>query len=70
MAVVSPEESLQWDTSILGNAYGSALHYCKHELWNVSESWDRYETLFGSNERVEILNAGSAMYPGLLPLAT
>ena len=28
----------------------------------MSANWDRYETLFGSKERVELLNAGSSLF--------
>lgn len=62
MAFISSEESLATVVSVLGETYGTAFHYCKQELWQISESWDRYETLFGSKERVEILNASGGHF--------
>jgi len=58
----SAEEALKEDVAVLGIAYGTAFHHCKQELWRVSANWDRYETLFGSQERVAILNSSSGNF--------
>lgn len=48
----------------LGNEYGTAFCHCKQELWRIAESWDRYEALFCTTERVEILNASGGHFWG------
>ena len=62
MGHLTAEESLQKDISVLGKRYGTAFHHCCQELWRVSSNWDRYETLFGSKERVDILNSSSGNF--------
>lgn len=53
------DEAIADDQSILGARYGEAFYHCCQEFWRVSSSWDRYEALFGSEERVGILNEAS-----------
>lgn len=55
-------EALANDIAVLGNHYGLAFHHCCQELWRVSSSWDRYEALFGSQERVNLLNDSSGSF--------
>lgn len=62
MAFKTAEEALADDRRVLGHKYGSAYYHCRQELWRVSSNWDRYETLFGSKERVEILNSSSGSF--------
>ena len=62
MTQKTAEESLQNSISLLGQEYGTNFHYCCQQLWQVSANWDRYETLFGTRERVEILNASSGNF--------
>ncbi|WP_152664593.1 hypothetical protein [Devosia geojensis] len=47
---------------MLGIKYGSAYYHCLQEFWRVSSNWDRYEALFGSEERVELLNSSSGHF--------
>lgn len=62
MSYVTAEEALQRDVATLGLAYGTAFHHCCQELWRVSSNWDRYEALFGSQERVDILNSSDGAF--------
>lgn len=62
MGYRSAEEALNDDVAVLGLGYGTAFHHCCQELWRVSANWDRYEALFGSKERVDILNASSSNF--------
>lgn len=62
MAHKTAEDSLAEDIAVLGSAYGTTYHHARQELWRVSSNWDRYETLFGSKERVDILNSSSGNF--------
>lgn len=62
MAHVSAEESKRNDQAVLGQSYGLTFFHCRQLLWEVSGNWDRYETLYGSAERVEILNECSGHF--------
>ncbi|MBZ9988441.1 hypothetical protein LB572_15190 [Mesorhizobium sp. BH1-1-5] len=55
-------ETLANDIAVLGNDYGLAFYHCCQELWRVSSSWDRYEALFGSQERVNLLNESGGSF--------
>ncbi|WP_156913448.1 hypothetical protein [Mesorhizobium sp. WSM3224] len=55
-------EALANDMAVLDSDYGLAFHHCCQELWRVSSSWDRYEALFGSQERVNLLNESSGSF--------
>lgn len=62
MGLRTAEEALADDQRVLGQKYGSAYYHCCQELWRVSANWDRYEALFGSSERVQILNSSSGHF--------
>lgn len=62
MSGMTPDELPDDDVAVLGQAYGTAYYHARQELWRVSSNWDRYETLFGSKERVEILNSSSGNF--------
>lgn len=62
MGELSAAEALQRDVDKLGLAYGTAFYHCCQELWRVSSNWDRYEALFGSEERVALLNNSSGNF--------
>lgn len=62
MGVLTAKEALADDQRVLGHRYGLAYYHCCQELWRVSANWDRYEALFGSSERVEILNSSSGHF--------
>lgn len=62
MGLKTAKEALADDQRVLGGGYGSAYYHCCQELWRVSANWDRYEALFGSSERVEILNSSSGHF--------
>jgi hypothetical protein len=55
-------EALQDEIAVLGHQYGTAFHHCCQEFWRVQSNWDRYETLFGSKERVDLLNSSSGQF--------
>lgn len=46
----------------LGPIYGAAFHHSCQEFWRLSSSWDRYQVLFGSQERVDLLNRSSGSF--------
>lgn len=60
------EEALADDQRVLGAQYGKAFHHALQELWRVSANWDRYETLYGSQEAVDILNKSSGLFSHVL----
>lgn len=49
-------EALADNQGVLGTKYGLAFHHTCQALWRVSSSWDRYQALFSTQERVELLN--------------
>lgn len=58
----TPEQALEHSISVLGDEYGTAFHHCCQEFWRLSSMWDRYQTLFGSQERVDLLNRSSGLF--------
>ena len=66
MGFKSAEESLIDDQALLGEEYGVAFHHACQELWRVSYAWDRYEALFGTEGRVELLNRSGPSFWGIL----
>lgn len=58
----TPEQVLAHSISVLGDEYGAAFHHCCQELWRLSSIWDRYQTLFGSQDRVDLLNRSSGLF--------
>jgi AbiU2 len=66
MGYKSAAESLIDDQALLGQEYGLAFHHVCQELWRVSYSWDRYEALFGIEERVDLLNKSGSNFWGIL----
>lgn len=58
------------ERQVLGHEYGTVFYHCKQELWRISENWDRYEALFSTQGRVDVLNASGsrfwAAYQGIL----
>jgi len=62
LAHKSSEESLRDDKAVLGPQYGAAFYHARQALWAVSSYWDRYETLFGTAERVAVLNDNSGEF--------
>jgi len=59
---VSAKEELKRDKAVLGDTYGAAYHHACQHLWNVVAFWDRYESLFGTADRVALLNETSGGY--------
>jgi AbiU2 len=66
MGFKSAAEALLDDQVILGEEYGLAFHHACQELWRVSYAWDRYEALFGTETRVELLNQSGSAFWGTL----
>jgi hypothetical protein len=62
MAKQVPVKSLTDAIVVLVEDYGRAFHHCCQELWSLSSRWDRYEALFGSQERVDLLNKTSGQF--------
>ncbi|MBN9307783.1 MAG: hypothetical protein J0I99_19640 [Devosia sp.] len=62
MTHISYVDSLKQDQSVLGVRYGAAFFHSRQALWALSSYWDRYEALFGSAERVAVLNANSGQF--------
>ncbi len=62
MPQTNKNEILVKDQNILGSEYGEAFFHCKQELYRVSSQWDRYETLFSTKTRVNILNEASGNF--------
>jgi hypothetical protein len=56
------DEMLRNDIAVLGGGYGTAFYHFRQHLWQVSSQWDRYEALYGSHERVIILNEISGSF--------
>jgi AbiU2 len=54
---VSAEQVLVKYKEGMGEALGSEFYYCRQQFLEVTFLWDVCETLFGSKERVELLNA-------------
>lgn len=50
------------DKAVLGSKYGAAFYHARQALWALSSYWDRYEALFGSAERVSVLNENSGNF--------
>jgi hypothetical protein len=59
---LSARQALLRDQRALGRDYGSAYHHTCQQLWWVASYWDRYEALFGTRERVELLNESSGNF--------
>jgi hypothetical protein len=59
-------EALADEIAVLGNDYGVAFHHSCQELWRVSSAWDRYEALYATQERVELLNQSGGNFWGIL----
>jgi len=62
MTHLTPEQALQRDQEVLGRGYGKAFRHSCDQLWNTTSNWDRYEALFGSKERVSLLNESSGLF--------
>jgi hypothetical protein len=59
---ISAREALNQDRRVLGTDYGSACYHTRQQLWSVWSYWDRYETLYGTKERVSLLNESSGHF--------
>jgi hypothetical protein len=60
----TPQEAIAEDQAVLGNEYGLAYYHTCQEFWRVQQSWDYSEALYGSDERIHILNSSSAAFWG------
>jgi hypothetical protein len=58
----TPDDALRDAIKVLGQDYGAAFHHSRQELWRISSDWDRYQALFGSQERVDLLNKSSGNF--------
>jgi AbiU2 len=45
----------------LGDDFGELYHHCLQHLWDIVAIWDQHETLFGNQERVDLMNATGGM---------
>lgn len=62
MAHQSAEEQLQDYKAKMGDELGTVFHHCCQNFFNITVLWDEFVTLFGTPERVALMNeAGSRL---------
>lgn len=63
MAIIPRQQAIADEQAVLGPEYGLAFYFAQQEFWRVTANWDRYEALYSTKERVELLNkSGSAFW--------
>ncbi len=64
MANQSAAEQLSHFKLTMGEELGEAFHFCRQHMFDLTITWDQSETLFGNQERTDILNktGGSLAY--------
>jgi hypothetical protein len=62
MAQETAEQVLANYTAKLGDELGPVLHHCRQQFWSITSLWDQFETLFGTKERVELMNASGRLF--------